>query len=79
MIRLVIEIAPDQELTADSLSFHTDIRILNADNQQIGSDHPTPQTTTAQKNAFLTWVLNNLAAYESAIGLIRYTEESEEP
>ena len=73
-VRLVIEIAPDETLTADSLAFYTDIRILNADGRQLGDDHPVPQTTPAQIEAFLAWAQNNLALYENAIGLERYTE-----
>jgi len=74
-IRLVIEIAPDTTLTTDSISPHADIRILNTDGQQLGIDNPTPQTTQAELSMFLAWVQNNLAAYETATGLGRYTEE----
>jgi len=73
-VRLVVEIKPDVILTAASLSFHTDLQILNADGAQVGNDHPTPPTTAAQRTAFLTWVQNCLAAYEAAVGLTRYTE-----
>ena len=73
-VRLVVEIAPDTTLTGDSLTFFSDIRILNENGRQLGDDHPTPQTTPAQIAAFLTWVQSNLAAYEAAVGLERYTE-----
>lgn len=73
-ISLIIEIRPDTTLTVDSLTFHTDIRILNSDGVQLGNDHPTPNASAAQKTAFLTWVNNNLAAYEALIGLARHTE-----
>ena len=74
-ISLLVQIRPDATLTAASLTFHTDIRILNADGQQLGDDHPVPQTTPAQVTAFLNWILDNLATYETAVGLDRYTEE----
>ena len=74
-VRLVVEIAPDAELTGDSLTFFSDIRILNENGRQLGDDHPAPQTTPAQVTAFLTWIQSNLAAYETAVELERYTEE----
>ena len=74
-ISLLVQIRPDATLTAASLTFHTDIRILNAAGHQLGDDHPTPQTTPAQVTAFLNWIQTNLAAYETAVGLERYTEE----
>lgn len=77
-ISLVVQIRPDETLTTASLSFHTDIRILNADGQPLGTDHPTPQITPQQLSAFLTWVQTNLTAYQTAIGLQRYTEEAGE-
>ena len=76
-VRLVVEIRPDTTLTVASLTFHTDIRILNEFDVQIGNDHPTPQVTPAQEAAFLAWVLSNLATYETAVGLTRHTEEIE--
>jgi len=71
---LVVEIAPDEELTEDSLTFFSDIRILNIDGRQLGDDHPVPQTTPAQLAAFLAWIQSNLSTYQTAIGLERYTE-----
>lgn len=73
--RFVVEIKPDAILTIDSLSLHTDIKILNADNQQLGNDHPNPQITTQQKTAFLNWILNNLTIYETNTGLTRHTQQ----
>lgn len=73
-VRLVVEIRPDVTLTIDSITLHSDVDILNVNDRALGRDHPTPQTTTAQKNAFLTWIQTNLAAYEAATGLTRYTE-----
>ena len=73
-VRLVVEIAPDAVLTEGSLTFFSDIRILNTDGRQLGNDHPVPQTTPVQIAAFLTWIQSNLAMYETAVGLERYTE-----
>ena len=75
-ISLLVQIRPDATLTTDSLTFHTDIRVLNADGRQLGDDHPAPQTTPAQATAFLNWILSNLAAYETAVGLERHMEEA---
>lgn len=74
-IRLVIEIRPDATLTVDSISLHSDMEIMNEFGSALGHDHPTPQTTAAQKTAFLNWVLSNLTTYETLTGLTRYTEE----
>ena len=73
-VRLVVEIAPDATLTEDSLTFFSDIRILNTDGRQLGDDHPAPVTTPAQLAAFLAWIQSNLSTYQTAIGLERYTE-----
>ena len=73
-VRLVVEIRPDEELTEDSLTFFSDIRILNVDGRQLGDDHPAPVTTPAQLAAFLAWIQSNLSTYQTAIGLERYTE-----
>lgn len=73
-VRLVVEIRPDAILTASSLTFHSDIRILNANGQQLGNDHPQPQTTAQQLAAFLAWIQSNLTTYQTAIGLPRFTE-----
>lgn len=73
-VRIVIEIRPDETLTNDSLSFFTDVKILNANGNVLGTDHPTPNTNETQTTAFRTWLENNLAAYETLIGLSRYTE-----
>lgn len=77
-VRIVIEIKPDGTLTAESLSYYTDVRILNINGQQLGTDHPKPQTTSQQDTAFLSWLLNNLSTYESLIGLTRFIEENNE-
>lgn len=74
-IRLVVEIKPNAALTTASLTFHTDMAILNDDGEILGKDHPTPQTTTVQETAFLNWILSNLLTYETLTGLTRYTEE----
>lgn len=73
-IRLVVEIRPDETLTIDSITLHSDMEILNEFDAALGRDHPTPQTTVAQKTAFLNWVLSNLTTYETLTGLTRYTE-----
>lgn len=73
-VSLLVQIRPDATLTTASLTFLTDICILNADGQQLGDDHPTPQTTPTQVTAFLNWILSNLATYETAVGLERYTK-----
>lgn len=72
-LRLIIEIRPDATLTADSLTLKSVFDILNADDLQVGRDHPIPQATAAQKTSFLNWILSNLATYESSIGLTRFT------
>jgi hypothetical protein len=76
-MHLVVEIVPDETLTEGSLTFFSDIRILNKDGRQLGDDHPTPQTTPAQLAAFLAWIQSNLATYQTAVGLDRYTEVAE--
>ena len=75
--RIVIEIRPDAILTTESLSLFTDVRILNADGRQLATDHPTPQATQQQLEAFLSWIESNLAAYENNVGLTRWTTEAE--
>lgn len=74
-IRLVIEIKPDETLTIDSITLHSDMDILNEYGHTLGRDHPTPQATSPQLTAFLNWVISNLTTYETLTGLTRYTEE----
>lgn len=64
--RLVIHIANDATLTTGSIDLHADIDIFNADGERIAVDNPTPQATTPQLTAFLSWVQSNFAVYETA-------------
>ena len=50
-----------------------DIRIRNADGAIIDDDHPTTTLSPGEADAFKTWVRGELAAYEVATGLTRYT------
>jgi len=51
------------------LVLSSDIHVYNAAGRQVGDDHPTPQATSAQLEAFLAWIVSNLATYESTTGL----------
>lgn len=56
------------------IELHADVAVYNAAGQQVGDDHPTPQATTAQLSAFLTWINSNLETYETATGLTPLVE-----
>ena len=51
------------------LVLSSDIAVFNAAGQRVGDDHPTPQATPAQLDAFLAWINSNVATYEAATGL----------
>ena len=74
-VRLTIQIANDEILTVDSIELHADIDVFNADGRHIDTDHPAPQATTAQLEAFLAWINSNLALYESVTGLTQKVDE----
>jgi len=56
---------------ANEIVAMADLAIYNADERQIDDDHPATTLTTAEAAAFKTWVLGELAAYETATGLTR--------
>lgn len=66
-----------QVLGDGSLSLHSDIAVYNAAGQRVGDDHPTPQATQAELDAFAAWIARNLALYETATGLTELPEVEE--
>ena len=54
------------------ISLHSTLAVFNADGVEMDRDHPTPQATQAQLDAFKAWALSNLQLYENATGLDRY-------
>ena len=49
-----------------------DLAIRNGAGQVIDDDHPQTTLTEDEEQAFRSWVLGKLAAYEAATGLARY-------
>ena len=68
--RFAVQVADD-----GGLSLHSDIAVYNATGRQVGVDHPEPQATPAELNAFQAWLERNLAAYEAVTGLIELIGE----
>ena len=57
------------------LVLSSDVDVFNAAGKRVGNDHPTPQATQGQLDAFTAWLNTNLAAYEAATGLIELEED----
>ena len=62
----------------NTLSLHSNLAVYNVYDEEIGRDHPTPQATQAELDAFKAWALRNLTTYENVTGLTRYVPPEEE-